>query len=235
MRVGNYFAQIVGGRELSNQYVEVQHGAAYTISLGSSSHLRTDAKVTVDGQEVGVFRLEANGRLTVEGPPADAGKGKFTFYETGTEEAHHAGEAAVARGDKGLVVVEFLPEKSRPVVYRPVRDCGPWTKGGIRPVGFDRAYGGQLQATCSNSAAPNVTECFSMAEAGPPPGAAAGVTGLSGQHDQVWHDAPTIEYDMTKKVTVSLRLVAVKHDPLGPRPLASGLNPNANPVPAPVA
>lgn len=216
MRVNNFSVQIPQGVERDNQLVEVPHGTPFAVVLGNHRDRRCDATLTVDGAVVGVFRLGPNERLTVEGPPDDPAKGRFTFYRADSADGAAAGAAGVARADRGRVTVRFQPE------YRLV----PRAPGG-----------GVLRSVNLCSAGPAAGPTCYAGPRGQSAGQdlAAGVTGLSGRTDQAWRPADEIDHDPAGEVVIHLRLAVPAAVP-AVRPLAAGLRsgPVETAVPAPV-
>lgn len=204
MRVGNFSLMIPEGTERDSGHVEMAHGRQFTVLARSHVPHRCDAEVSIDGKEVGVFRLEGRGTLYLERPPND--QGRFTFYTAGSGEAEAAGEAKVKADDRGLVRVRFVPERPRPVVMRTtsfkLRTCaGP---------------GGQSMSMFSSDAEEKTS---------------GGITGLSGHSGQQFHTVGPIDRDEANAVTITVRLIHVER-PTDPRPLVATTA--GNPVPPPV-
>jgi hypothetical protein len=124
MRINDYSVVIVPGNEVAGGYVEMQHRQKYRIRLRNSNPTRCDARVVVDGEHVGTFRLGAYQNATIEHPVDD--QGCFTFYRLGTREARQA--QLRDNDDLGLVSVTFTPEKER------VRE-NLYVKGASRSLG----------------------------------------------------------------------------------------------------
>jgi hypothetical protein len=95
----------------SNGVYEISHATPYTIVLANQNReLRCDAKVWIDGMQVGTWRIDRASSIRVERPVNDTGR--FTFYQLGTPEANRAGidsnNPAI-----GLIRVKFMPETHR--------------------------------------------------------------------------------------------------------------------------
>ena len=122
MKLYHYSVIIPEGKESNDGYVCLKHGIPYTLELRNEDSSRCDAEVFIDGQRVGLWRVESKKPLRLERPSHDTGR--FTFYATGTKEAAKAG--IVANDTAGLISVVFKPEA------RTVRiDCPPvWHPGG---------------------------------------------------------------------------------------------------------
>lgn len=189
--------QADGVKETADGYVEIQHGQQYAVRLTNHWPVRANARLVIDGEECGTFRLAPRASIVVERPVHDTGH--FTAYLTQSDEARQAG---IVRGNSlnGVVQAIFTPEKQdsydvwnleQEIYYQP-------------KVANNRTMSGEY----------------------------AGVgTGLSGQSDQSFVSAGSMELDFSQMTTITLRLVARKAvpvHPLRPRPL------RRNRVPSPV-
>lgn len=181
MRVGNFSLMIPEGREKDSGHVELAHGTVYRIKLINHFYdRRCDATVTVDGKEIGCFRMDiGNSTVILERGVND--DGKFTFFKDDSEEAQAAGVSSVCVNSKGLIQVVFQPERPR-VQY------------------VNRNYRG---GACGQSMkSENFGLCsFSMEKT------SAGITGLTGHSNQNFYHVPNLVYDPGQEVTISLRLV----------------------------
>ena len=107
MRYAGFVVEIHEGREVDAGYVQLPHGAVYSIVLGNEMDRPCDAWITIDGKTVGGWRVPARMNVNIERPVHDTGR--FTFYQIGS---HEAQLAALADNDSlGLVTVEFRPER----------------------------------------------------------------------------------------------------------------------------
>ena len=202
MRFGNYSVQIPEGTEKDSGYVGMEHGKQYTIRIGNQCHRQCDAEVSIDGKQIGVFRLQGYQTMILERSPED--DGRFTFYSSGTSDAEKAGEASVSNEEKGLVKVRFVPEKPRQ-----------------QPVLRSRGFGQGITTQSMGGGMP----AFPGAEMK----TSGGITGLSGSSAQRFVDVGPIDRDEFAAVTITLRLVTAN---TGPRPLmASRSVGNAVPPP----
>jgi len=103
--------EIPEARLRSNGVYEITHATPYTIVLANQNReLRCDAKVWIDGMQVGTWRIDRASSIRVERPVNDTGR--FTFYQLGTPEAHRAGLDA-NNPAIGLIRVKFMPETHR--------------------------------------------------------------------------------------------------------------------------
>ena len=106
MYLNNFSLRIVGGSERGG-YVDMSHGQKYCLQMRSYREERCDARVEIDGQHVGTWRIERRGTINVDRPSHDSGQ--FTFYRLGSEEGMQAALNG-ASPDLGLVKVTFTPE-----------------------------------------------------------------------------------------------------------------------------
>lgn len=89
-------------------YVYLNHLDEYQLQLRSFDRRRCDAKVEIDGKEIGTFRLDGVDNIVVSRSVVD--RGKLTFLRNGTQEFFDAALDKVSRADRGLVKVTFYPE-----------------------------------------------------------------------------------------------------------------------------
>jgi hypothetical protein len=110
MQANQYEVQIFPGVERKG-YVEMRHGSQYSIRLDNFHFTRCDASVVIDGQHVGIWRLNAMNStkgVTIERPANNSGR--FTFYRSGSIEADQVQLGFVRPEMLGLVSVTFTPE-----------------------------------------------------------------------------------------------------------------------------
>jgi len=191
MYLNEFSVRIPEGNEQGG-YVELSNGQQYKLVLSNRHSVPCDAKVEIDGKDVGTWRIHAYDGITLERPAHDTGH--FTFYQVGTPEA---AQAALNPGDPdlGLVKVTFTPEKRRPPVnYTPGAYDAPVASG---PAASFSMRGAESKG-CS------------------------GGTGLSGESRQRFVEVGSIEYDYAQQTTIFLRLIARPVGGSdGPRPLTS--------------
>lgn len=143
-----------------------------------------DALVRVDGNEVGIFRLNAETAKVFERPVEQ--EGKFTFFELGTGAATRAG--LKAGKDLGLVQVMFMPEllSKKVEVYDDLVLYSspdiPWSDGDLDNL-----------------------EDSSRASLG------SGGTGLTGRSEQEFYNVEAIEHvEEDDFITISIRLGSLR-------------------------
>lgn len=170
--------RVVKGVEDSDGYVKMSHGQVYKLTLHNRNDTRCDARVEIDGKEVGTWRLNAYTPITLERPADDTGQ--FTFYKLGTAEGQQVG----LTDDQmlGLIKVTFMPERKR----EPVCDL----VGAVRGGRSDIMFGGAESLTMGGGATRS-----------------AGGTGLSGRSSQQFHTVANLDYDPLRQVVINLRLV----------------------------
>ena len=184
MKLGQFELVIPEGRELPSQHVIMQHGQQYRIQVANNSRGRCDAVVSLDGDEIGTYRLSSGQVWAIE-HPADSQQ-RFTFYASGTSDASMAGESFVDADKKGLVQVIFYPEK------QPEFDSFESYGGATRGGGFTK--GGDFTRSASK-------------------GLSGGISGLSGHSSAQYGTASRIERDKNNAVTITLRLVTEDNTP----------------------
>ena len=106
MKLGSYSLEIVGGTETAGGYVSLRHGQTYRVRMVNHGTTRCDAKLEIDGAEMGVFRIDPGKQISIERPSGT--DGCFTFFEMATPEAHTAGIKSMPQ--TGLVRATFIPE-----------------------------------------------------------------------------------------------------------------------------
>lgn len=200
MKLNGYELNIVGSRNnfisstksiTSEGFAVMSHNETYKIKLGNNNFSRCDAVVTIDGSQVGTWRLQPKSSITIE-RPADIDK-NFTFFKVGTSEGNSAGLKLNDR-DNGLVQVEFIPETiykhSDFVLESATMNCKTADLNNIMPQASCRSYG-------------------------------QGGTGLQGKSDQQFGTARKIDRDYNRSTTISVRLVSStpNDDPMKITPL----------------
>ncbi|WP_265594640.1 hypothetical protein [Haloferula sp. BvORR071] len=106
MRHKDYAVAIPEGKEVEGGYVRMEHGTPYSIRLENKSSRRCNARIEIEGNPVGTFRIDQRSHIVLERPSHDTGR--FTFFKAGTVEA---GQAGIVKNEAiGLVSVTFVPE-----------------------------------------------------------------------------------------------------------------------------
>lgn len=213
MRVGNFSVIVPEGRERDTGHVALNHSQQYTIRLLSHNHRRCDAEVTVDGKPVGTFRLNSHDSLALERPAHDSGR--FTFYQADSGEAAQVGVAGIVAPDRGLIQVRFHVERN---LMRYVQGGG----GICRTMDMGTVATGYEREEKTSGSIRGIV--------GRTQNCSAGVTGLSGQSRQSFHDVAGLDYDPTEETVITIRLVVGDN---GPRPLTA-VPVRANQIPSQV-
>lgn len=88
-------------------YFSLPDGSEYKLKLGNDHDTRVDAHVWIDGEKVGVWRINPYSSIVIERPHNISRK--FTLFKEGTRRAIRAG---VKNGDHetGIIKVIFKPE-----------------------------------------------------------------------------------------------------------------------------
>ena len=152
LRIGDYSASIgvqLGNNWVSNPsddrgYISMNHLQVYEIRLGSSFYGLSDAKIEIDGKEVGVFRIKSNQAVVIERNVKD--RGRFTFLRNGTQEYFNAGLDRVSSANRGLIKVVFYPQR---INYRNIEPNNLPHETGL-PSSFDLKSGGTGLSGMSN-------------------------------------------------------------------------------------
>jgi hypothetical protein len=228
MYLNQFSVRVIGGIEKNNGYVEMRHNLQYSISLRNDRYTNCDAVVTIDGKEVGTWRIPSRSQITIDRPANDSGI--FTFFEVGSKKGRKAG---LVEGDpkNGLISVRFIPERQYAniswVTTYPDLEPRPLTGNQYYDTNWNTGTFGDTTGTfaepcsvitCSNSVSDRGSSSTSYS---------AGGTGLSGQSDQIFGSAPVISRNYAESVTVNLRLVSSKSKVRQLRPISS-------PIPPPV-
>lgn len=202
MYLNEFSVRIPEGNEASEGYVAMRHGTQYTIVLRNDRNVRCDAKVEIDGQDMGTYRLNAVSNIRLERAAHD--NGRFTFYKAGSTDGNAIG-LDTSNPNLGLIKVTFTPEMPKPKIS----SNDVW-RGGVAKGLYD---------------GPAVTFNASGSR-----GLSAGGTGLSGYSGQGFTNADIILPDYSQQTIIHLRLGAVE-DVNTPRPLTPYSKANPVPPP----
>jgi hypothetical protein len=218
--LGDFGVGIAGKSVTHDDYVAMEDGEQYSITLSNRSGKRCDAKIKLDGEEIGVLRLDGYETQTIE-RKLDGDDGRFTFGSVrGT-----AGKKLGAKSGKfsnGLIEVEFIPEKESVRRFK----VQPYTLREINDI-YDYQY--PRWQTSNYSARGNQTLCSCSAPAATSKGLNEGFTYLTGASDQNFTKVASIVRDQANAVTIRIRLGVKKSDDI--RPLTSRRLSNSAPAP----
>lgn len=88
-------------------YVPLTNGQEYKIRLVNNTNDRVEARLNVDGKDVGRFRINAYSEIDLERPAQE--RRKFEFYKETSRTARKAGVRSGAETN-GLIEATFVPE-----------------------------------------------------------------------------------------------------------------------------
>jgi len=107
-----YRLGIKPGKEYFDRYagqvVLLKEGQKYKLQLTNNYAGRCNCIVTIDGKEIGIFRLEPYSRYTIERPVNDVGY--FTFHKDVNDPLNRSNSSNPAVSNKGLITARFVPE-----------------------------------------------------------------------------------------------------------------------------
>lgn len=191
-----------------NFYVPLPHGSEYSIKMWNRASTRCDAKVSIDGQDVGTWRIPAREYIKIERPSNISRK--FTFYEEGTSESKQAG--ITSGGDSnGLVSVRFIPEKYREIIpmFFGDRDESIGMFGsrdgmlGVRDITVNNT----TRVLKKNERYDAASKCMMKKHSNSTSGMRSGGTGLGDKSSQNFTTTSAIVHDTEKAVTITIRLI----------------------------
>lgn len=92
------------------RYVALENKSEYKIQLINNKDVNCDAKVQIDGINVGTWRVKANSVISIQ-RPSNADR-RFTFVAEDSKIAKTTGHKQRAE-ENGLIAVTFIPELKR--------------------------------------------------------------------------------------------------------------------------
>jgi len=108
--LGKSVTYFTRGSNSEYNYFSLPHLTEYTIKLSNNHLTRCDAEIFVDGDSVGMWRIEPLDTIKLE-RPANLNR-RFVFV---VEKSHVAKQAGVrGKSDNGLITVVFTPENKSP-------------------------------------------------------------------------------------------------------------------------
>ncbi len=211
-------------------YVEMpKDEVQYKIRLKNNGSVKCDAVITIDGKNMGTFRINSYSEMLLE-RPSDVER-RFTFFVGGSEGSKQGGYKPKDKNN-GLVEVRFKPEKKpEPVIcrgYTPTsRNLYDSCNGDDEECDGeeDMCYGDTFDSApemargFSTNAAPIISSgkhgranAAPMARSkgmtnAPTRGYKEGMTALTGDSSQKFVTVATLDYDYKNEVTIYLRLV----------------------------
>lgn len=199
-------------------YYVLPHKTKYSIELKNSSSSRCDAHVFIDGEEVGIWRVNSYSSINIDRPVYT--NRQFTFYKKGTYQSKKAGMIN-DREDNGLIKVVFKPEKEyllsrKSYVHRNdflleddmylennlmSRNMNVNSNSTFNTLSYGKINQERNFSNCYNSTK-NYTE---------------GITGLSGRSNQEFGRATKLfDIDKEKIEVIYLRLIAENKEDIKP-------------------
>lgn len=180
MCVDDFELTVVPGYERYDGTVEMPHEQTYQVKLRNFSLRRADVELTIDGKDMGTYRIEGHGCVLLERAAHD--HGKFTFFRSDSAAAAAVGAAKLTSAQRGLVQARFKPEAENVTTISTRRD----SKGMPESFVLSRGFGFDARREVS------------------------GVTGLTGHSAQRFQTVENLRYlPESQWVTISLRLFAV--------------------------
>ncbi|VBB18797.1 hypothetical protein YASMINEVIRUS_1329 [Yasminevirus sp. GU-2018] len=226
--------------ENGHTYYSVPHNKEYAVRMINNSDLRVNATLKIDGEVMGVWRINQYADVIIERPSHS--NRKFTFVK---ESSWQAGMGGVKQGDvkNGLVEVTFTPEK-RTLVYNDFES--PYINSSFSDslsMGANRgSFGAQLESQgfsgsrklFSDSASSHRESTNQMFNSAPRVNYSAGATVLGDDSSQRFGTASHMIEDTTRSVTKRVRIVVAENR----KPYTSIKKPSVDvyddPVPPPI-
>lgn len=107
MRKGDYGVKVLSGIELASGLVVMKHNNIYSLRISNyNEKLCCNVDITIDGKEIGKFRVDAFSTINIKRPVHE--DGQFTFYRHGSAEANLIG--LNGKDVEGEIKVVFYPE-----------------------------------------------------------------------------------------------------------------------------
>ena len=200
--------RIENGQERNGGYVHLRHGQTYSIIIKNGKSVNSDVTVSLDGKEIGSWRVNSYQTIRLERPANE--EKLFTFYKSGSVEADQSQLSSVGRDELGLVKVTFRFSQNPSPIYDYAMAAVPVTYT-CRTEPFGKDYGktrlvGSLGLTSS------------------------GGTGLSGHSNQKFNNVSPLTYDDAQTMTIFLRLVCSGENEITPLTPVTRSSPYPPPV-----
>ncbi len=242
MNISGYTAQILGGEHFNRNehfttyssykshnrgdYVALNDGQEYKIRMRNDNSIRCNARVKVDGKNIGVWRIKPHSEIIIE-RPTNVYK-KFVFYKSKTA-PRNAG-IIMGKYENGLVQIEFIPEIHYDICCTNYPEYMSYTSEFRVSPTNTYLQAGRFGSKSINQSCCTSLNCPVMSRSAFDEGA----TALKGRSNQYFGSADSIDEDYGQIVKISLRLVGRKHpthyvydvEPLNPY--------TSNPVPPPM-
>jgi hypothetical protein len=186
-----------------HKYFALPHMGEYSLTLKNGGVSRCDAHVWIDGNKVGVWRINSYSDITIE-RPVDKQR-KFTFFKEDSEIAETIGIRS-GRDSNGLIKVVFKPEKLQDI-FEDRDDCfdGPYrycSMNASRSLNKGIARDGGILERCVNQSVNYESQPASFNNF------SGGATGLGKHSDQRFNNVSAIyNIDTSNITTIELRLI----------------------------
>lgn len=193
-----------------DNYYAMPSGSNYSIVLNNHRFLPADARIWIEGRDVGLFRIPGHGRISVERP---AGQSlKFSLVNERTDYARMQGVVPGAE-ENGLVEILFYPQLI-PLMGKPNDDDHdePWIFLNER-TGEPISRGQSLAKVSSRNQGTTLSRQISQTRATP---LVSGATILKDYSHQVFDRIPALRNDQIDHgliTSLSARLVVRPIDP----------------------
>ncbi len=211
---------VTTNKKNDSYYVEMpEDNIQYRIRLKNSGAPKCDAVVTIDGKNMGKFRINSYSHMVLE-RPADVER-RFTFFVGGSDGSKQGGYQPKERNN-GLIEVVFKPEKQLIHVYR--ESCLEKYKEmhsdddncGEEMCSDDDVHHAMGMPAPRSLNCGSVPTCMGTESSGPEAKRMTdaptsrykeGMTALTGESSQKFVTVATLDYDLKNEVTIYLRLV----------------------------
>lgn len=109
-------------KKLDEYVFALKHGEEYKIKMTNHhSELRANASISVDGKNIGYYRIEKDSTITIERPAKQ--ERRLTFFKNGTKEAIKGGLNS-SNPDQGILKVTFEQENEPEFVHQVCLNSG---------------------------------------------------------------------------------------------------------------
>jgi hypothetical protein len=117
MKLDLYELTIPEGHEDTNGHIAMRHGQQYTLVLTNHSSERADAIISINGKEIGKWRIPALSCISLEHPANETDH--FTFCHNDSQEGQSSHLNIVSPNDFGLVAAKFISVKENDQNFNP--------------------------------------------------------------------------------------------------------------------
>lgn len=227
VRLGDFTVQISSHGsyidEDKQNYVALQHKSEYIVILQNHGYSKCDAEVKMDGESIGMYRIDAGSQMLLERPSKEAKK--FTFIKSDSDIAKSTGASEKAPTN-GLIQVTFKPERQKKMQTRlQTYSSSASSQSTSFHLSGNSTFGpikSRMKKKCDVSDfddEDDEDECLNESTVQEKSKGLkiydAGVTVLGSASSQKFNDVPSIkDVDLSRVATISLRLVLLKEEPI---------------------